>query len=180
MRQFRGNLQHAARTWVQPAQRIVPSFGYYCGRMTIRLQTAKGREIPNIQESEVSIFERNYAETLRRPDRELRTDVSPAYNCHGLTFASRRTSLQPDVLQTILDDDRYGAIDIRDARAGDIIVYYSDDGDATHSGIVIESGGTPPVPKIVSKWGKGPEFIHRYSDVPPIYGTNHRFYRCRL
>jgi len=61
----------------------------------IRLQTSLGRDIPNVQASEISAFERNWAADLPRKyvNVRFRRDLSAAYNCHGLTFASRRTRI---------------------------------------------------------------------------------------
>lgn len=153
--------------------------------MTIRLQTARGTNIPNAQDSEISSFDRNWAEKLPEKYRnaDFRTGLSPKYNCHGLTFASRRTKVyDAGFISVILSDDQYLEIQReQEVKAGDIVVYYGDDGDPTHSGIVV-SNSPPPlhVPLVLSKWGSGPEVIHRLHDVPPVYGANHRFFRCQL
>ena len=160
--------------------------------MTIRLQTAKATDIPNLQFSEVSAYERNWSASLPRkyPDVRFRTKVSPIYNCHGLTFASHRTRIpDPPSIAVILNDDRYVLIkEHGDVKPGDVVIYYGDDGDPTHSGIVLEN--VPPVllmdqppvynPLILSKWGSAGEAIHQLRDVPPVYGGNHQFYRCEL
>jgi hypothetical protein len=41
-----------------------------------------------------------------RPDARLRS-VGPIYNCLGMLFAARRTSIDPDQLQLILTEDEY-------------------------------------------------------------------------
>jgi hypothetical protein len=160
--------------------------------MTIRLQTAKATDIPNLQFSEVSAYERNWSGSLpsKYPEVVFRTDVSGTYNCHGLTFASRRTRI-PDSpsIALIINHDRYELIkDHRDVKPGDVVIYYGSDGDPSHSGIVLENTppvlleDTPPVysPLVLSKWGSGPEAIHSLRDVPSLYGENHQFFRCRL
>jgi len=115
--------------------------------MTIRLQTAKGADIPNLQFSEVSAYERNWNASLpsKYPEVLFRTDVSPTYNCHGLTFASRRTRIpDPASIALMLNDDRYVTIkEHRDVKPGDVVIYYQDDGDPSHSGVVLENA--PPV-----------------------------------
>jgi hypothetical protein len=77
----------------------------------------------------------------------------------------------------ILEDDLYKEIDQKQALPGDIALYVSEDGDIPHSGIVVEN--VPPgfAPKICSKWGKGPEVIHFFYDVPEVYGRTVKYYR---
>lgn len=149
--------------------------------MPIRLQTARGTDISNDQWTEISTYERNWAATLATPHRQIRTALSPTYNCHGLTFASRRTRVfdTPEV-QLILGDDSYTEVPIETVLPGDVIVYYADDGQITHSGIVVANPDQiPRTPVIVSKWGSGPEIVHRYSDVHTMYRGIPKFYRCR-
>lgn len=150
----------------------------------IRLQTAKGANVPNSQESEISAFERNSLERLKQQfdNAEFRTGLSGSYNCHGLAFASRRTKITESLaLTTILTDDAYDRIQgPKDALPGDLVIYYDDDGDPTHSGVVLENLAPLFNPKVLSKWGNGPEVIHQLHYVPAVYGTRHRFFRCRL
>jgi len=160
--------------------------------MTIRLQTAKGTDIPNLQFSEVSAYERNWNASLpdKFPEVVFRTGVSAKYNCHGLTFASRRTRIpDPPSIAVILNDDQYVLIEEHArVKSGDVVIYYGNDGDPTHSGVVLEN--VPPVllmdqppvynPLILSKWGSAGEAIHHLRDVPLVYGDNHQFYRCEL
>lgn len=149
--------------------------------MIIRLQTAAGRDIPNGQDTEISAYERNWSAVIPRehPDAWVSPRLSPTYNCHGLTFASRRTKVPPDAVVYILVDDRYVEVERRDARPGDVVIYYRD-GEPSHSGIVIENAPDMFAPRVWSKWGSGPEVVHLYNDVHPVYGTDHRFLRCNL
>ena len=149
----------------------------------IRLQTAAGRDIPNVQQSEISAFERNWATTLgsKFPAATFRTQSSAKYNCHGLTLASRRVRVwDPSSVRLVLADDGYKELAQKSALAGDLVVYFSNEGDPSHSGFVVAN--EPPLynPLIVSKWGSGPEVVHRLFDVPNVYGQVHRFFRCRL
>ncbi|WP_125169742.1 hypothetical protein [Leptospira saintgironsiae] len=111
-------------------------------------------------------------------DRKYRQEFSTAiprsnpcnyYNCHGLTFASRRTRvINSNEIQIILEDDSYKQIEnIRNVMPGDIVVYYQE-GDAQHSAIVINVDLTTVLTqvKVVSKWGEGSEFIHLINDCP--------------
>jgi cell wall-associated NlpC family hydrolase len=151
--------------------------------MVIRLQTAKGTDIPNSQQTEISRQERNWLANFLAKHRqaEFRTGFIPRYNCHGFTFASRRTRVwDTSYIQRILDDDDYSRVETNDVKPGDIVIYYGDDGDPTHSGIVVNNDPPLHVPIIVSKWGNGPEVIHKFFDVPSVYGTNHLYFRCLL
>jgi len=121
---------------------------------------------------------RNTAVALRkRFSRGLfRGEVLPAYNCHGLTFASRRTCIhEPSDVREILKQDGYKRVtDEKSVMAGDVIIYLSN-GDIEHSGVVLMLDGF--VPLILSKWGQtGPEVVHRANDCPYDYSV-HEFYR---
>lgn len=148
----------------------------------IRLETSKRTGIDNLQLFEVSAFERNWANDIAKRFRNVtqRTGMSPLYNCHGLTFASRRTRItEGEGIGRILTDDCWVEIpNIRDVLPGDIVVYFSEEGDPNHSGIVVDCKEL--VPTICSKWGSAGEYIHLLNDCFPIYGPIKRFFRCRL
>jgi hypothetical protein len=99
-------------------------------------------------------------------DRAKRRHVGPCntYNCHGLTFGARRSSILSDV-DMILEDDDYAAVEYGDVLPGDIVVYYSTGkkggvaGDPEHSGIVVERTLLNSI-KVLSKWGYGDERVH--------------------
>ena len=59
----------------------------------------------------------------RFPHAVARSDASGICNCHGLVFASRRTSIFPEDIHNILADDGYRQIDERDVLAGDVVLY---------------------------------------------------------
>jgi len=148
----------------------------------IRLETSKRTGIENFQLGDVSDFERNWAADIPRqyPRIVPRTDLSPLYNCHGLTFASRRTRIvEPQSIQRILTDDNWVELKLEDVLPGDIVVYYSEEGEPNHSGIVVEVGALS-VPKVCSKWGSAGEYLHILTDCPLFYGPVKRFFRCRL
>jgi len=149
----------------------------------IALETSRQRPITNFQGSGVSPMNLNWARDLTKiyPNAISRTAPSGVYNCHGLTFASRRTSLEESAqIPVILDDDKYVEIGPSEVLAGDVIVYYDSDGEPNHSGIVVGVKGELKLPIICSKWGSAGEFVHRMGDCPPHYGPRSKFYRCRL
>lgn len=99
---------------------------------------------------------------------------SRQYNCHGLTFASRRTWIwKSSEIEKILKDDEYEMVELKDVLPGDIVVY-TQDGDVEHSGIVLS---VDPVPYILSKWGPLHEVIHGVNECP--YSGSITYYRIR-
>ena len=149
--------------------------------MAIRLETSQRRGIENHQDSELTRLDLNWARDIASsyPNAQPRTLPSATYNCHGLTFASRRTRvIKSAALAVILHDDEYHEVQLSAAKAGDIVVYYSDTGDPNHSGIIVEAGPPLAVPIVCSKWGHAGEFVHGLLDCPPIYGPITRIFRC--
>lgn len=116
---------------------------------------------------------------VKRFPRELHRPVAPSrkYNCHGLTFASRRTWIHSpkEIAKILADDDYTPVVPPAQVLPGDIAIYYSAEGDAEHSAIVlaIESFG---VPKVLSKWGPGREVVHMLASCP-YDASNVKYYR---
>jgi hypothetical protein len=76
----------------------------------------------------------------KHPNADHRRGVASAsYNCHGLTFASRRTGIDDSqVVRAILQEDDYMRVDRKDLMVGDTVIYVDSDGDITHSGVVVD------------------------------------------
>ena len=153
---------------------------YLLGREgRIVLQTRKGTQIENHQVFELSQLLRNVSSGIEQmyQNAEKRSNPSGIYNCHGLTFASRRCYIdKPEEVMKMLADDDYIEVERIDVQPGDIIVYFSN-GDVEHSGIVIEHPNrTLYNPLVLSKWAYSSEFIHRMAECP-YDCTNIRFYR---
>lgn len=109
---------------------------------------------------QVRDFKNSYGNLLHRP-----VGPSRKYNCHGLTFASRRTFVwEPSEIAKIIRDDDYEVVEPKDVLPGDVAVYYKD-GDAEHSGIVVQMG-TMGVPLMLSKWGVCHEVVHPVGQCP--------------
>jgi len=150
---------------------------------SIVVQTRLGANVENNQHKKIEGWELAKADEIRKRYNLaiFRTEPCGMYNCHGLTFASRRTRIyEPKEIAKILDHDYYQELDIADLLPGDIVVYY-DSGDAQHSGIIIrvDSVGTAKVPIVVSKWGNGQEVIHQVTMCPYFTGAQIRYYRVR-
>lgn len=128
-------------------------------------------------------------ESLKRFTRAKRvSDACPVYNCHGLTFASRRTTVGQTVLP-ILEDDGFDQVKEKETRVGDIVIYSSARGEVIHSGFVVASerteilAGSQPImiPVIWSKWGKGYEMLHAVGECPYLEedGSYASYYRLK-
>jgi cell wall-associated NlpC family hydrolase len=151
-------------------------------RQPIGIQTRFANDIPNEfnptppHEQDVTTCK---ALITSYPKAETRTrEPSYGYNCHGLTFAARRTQVVSSVdVQYILSEDGYVSVPMAQALPGDIVIYQSQEsGEYEHSGIVVERKASLMGPKIVSKWGASQEFIHYYADCPYM-PSNVTFYR---
>lgn len=95
----------------------------------------------------------------------------------GLIFASRRTWIDPEVLNDILVDDEYIKLaDIQEIQIGDIVVYKDrHDNSISHIGVVLQK--EPVISKaswnilIMSQWGADGEYMHPMEEVPCCLGV---------
>jgi len=148
-------------------------------RSEIVIQTRIGSPISNVQEHDLPPRYLKLAEELDKKYHEpfvlFVNNPSPYYNCHGLTFGSRRSAISdPQEILKILEEDDYTLVEDKDVQKGDIIVYFGNDGDAEHSGLVI--GERNGLPLILSKWGYGKEAVHTFS-MCPYDSSTVRYYR---
>jgi hypothetical protein len=148
----------------------------------LRLDSAAGSPLRNWQAWELTRLEAKDCEDLERrfaTSFQSRGDPTPAYNCHGLTFASRRTRIwDAATLGQILVEDRYAQVSATDVLPGDAIVYFGPKNDPEHSGVVVakptpESFGYPLV---CSKWGNFREVLH-YAHVCEYSLSDIRYFR---
>jgi hypothetical protein len=115
------------------------------------------------------------------------SEACPVYNCHGLTFGSRRTQISPPIFP-ILDDDGFDKVPSeKDVRPGDIVIYSDARGEVTHSGFVVwrnkvelVEGTQSIIPMVWSKWGKGYEMIHAVGECPYLESQGDVFTYYRL
>ncbi len=151
-------------------------------RRSIRVQTRKGNDIFNSQSFIISDHEKSQFPDIRKKFTSVnfRSLPSAIYNCHGLVFASRRTGIDDtEEIYKILKDDNYTEILLADVLPGDIIIYFSSNGDAEHSGVVISKPDPQlHIPQVYSKWGNYCEAIH-YANYCPYDYSNVKFYRVR-
>lgn len=105
------------------------------------------------------------------------------YNCHGLTFAARRTAIESsDEVAAILRDDGYEPVVLSKVLPGDVVIWRAEateGGEIIHSGIVVHvpKPGTVlvPIPWVVSKWGYAHECVHPVNETP--YPGSPEYYR---
>lgn len=145
----------------------------------IIIQTRKGNNIPNVQEYDLPLYYLNQAEEISKkykgPFVKFVNNPSAIYNCHGLVFGARRSSVSDsNEVMKIINEDDYEKVEQQDVRIGDIIIYFSNDGDAEHSGLII--GRKEGLPIVLSKWGMGKEAVHIFSQCP-YNPHNIQFYR---
>jgi len=93
-------------------------------------------------------------------------------NCHGWVFLDSQYLISGDSVQQILDDNGY-EVDA-EPKAGDVIVYRSDNRHIVHTGLVrgVLNDGTVI---IESKWGIEGTFLHAPEGTP--YSTLFEYYR---
>jgi hypothetical protein len=125
-------------------------------------------------------YEEDLKLDLAHPEAKRR-NVGPCntYNCHGLTFGSRRAGITVAGVAAVLEEDEYTKVDKQDVLPGDIAIYFSTAepvGDIEHSGLVVEAPDKLGNIKIVSKWGYGDERVHFVPDCP-YDATNVLYFR---
>lgn len=157
----------------------------------IVVQTRLGNGIDNrqnwdkIPQSNVTGCLKTWASFINDESTRRVNEESGIYNCHGLTFASRRTNLDDRDIIKILNEDYYQKVDNDEVNEGDVAIYVTNEG-IIHSGIVIGilegKGINIKKPLILSKWGMMGEYIHRFDCCPPPYEElyeNVMYYRIR-
>ena len=158
---------------------------------SIKLETRTRKWIRNEQYDEFHPEQLKAAKLeMERSYRGIVTrSLTATYNCHGLTFASRRTAVyESDDVQMILDEDGYKRLENRnDVERGDIVVFRRNkNAPISHTGLVID--WTPDLKTstkkvtILSQWGRNGEYIHDEETALRAFGDVCEFYseRCIL
>lgn len=139
---------------------------------SITLHTKRGECVSN-EQCDISNWDRAHFGDIDQswPLAKKRCEPTGIFNCHGLTFASRRTSVSDsNEVRKILAHDGYEVVNKSDVLPGDVILYAGEKGDIEHSGIVVEApSGDFQIPRVVSKWGKFRELIHMANQCPYNY-----------
>lgn len=141
------------------------------------ISNEQGIEISALELAQQRDFERDYGpDVVKR-----RGGPTPRYNCHGLTFASRRTGVyEDDVVHQILSEDGYNEITTEAALPGDVIMYFGERGDIEHSGLLLTAPAEDilRISMVCSKWGKFAEVVHPANRCPYNF-SNAKYYRVR-
>ena len=144
----------------------------------IPLGTREGRHIPNerrLQRPPAAMMVARDLVVSNHASARMRS-LSSVYNCMGMVFATRRTCIEPDYLEMILQDDGYRSVsDESELWPGDIVIYRDQEGEVAHIGIVIRvtadlRNATWEV-FAISQWGADGEYLHRVDDVNPRLGS---------
>ncbi len=106
--------------------------------------------------------------------------LTAMYNCVGMVFASRRTSIVPKHLPVILQDDGFRKISREEAVEGDVVIYTRND-IPQHVGIIqkLEKDFIASTIWVLSQWGDAGEYIHPLTPVPELYGAPTEFWSER-
>jgi hypothetical protein len=146
-------------------------------RSSIVLQTRLGNPIENVIEPEIGFPEINKFELLKKmhgANWEIRRPATGRYNCAGLVFANRRTSImEPKLYEKIFADDGYRKFSgSNDTRSGDIVSYFDvSTNEIMHLGLIVRFavgfGGNISIPWALSKWNSATgEVVHSIYEVP--------------
>lgn len=95
-----------------------------------------------------------------------------SYNCHGWTFARGRRALDISEVKMQLSNGQFRKVPFPES--GDIVIYYDDQGEICHSGVVKATGRNGFV-LVESKWGSAGRFLHMLR-LPKVQ-AQHEFYR---
>jgi hypothetical protein len=151
---------------------------------TICMQTSRKHCIPNGQNRIVHQQAIDQEERQRAlfGNGEFQGNSTCIYNCHGLTFASKRTGVFADEAIRLILDDEYVEINRANVIVGDVVLYYYPDrpGEYAHSAIVVEKsdiiGSGLFGIRVLSKTRFHREIVH-YAGQHSYPGTEIKFYR---
>jgi len=128
---------------------------------SIRVDTHTGNAVENDIALAVDDRGRRLYEAVRQkhPGWKNRRKAAGVYNCFGLAFASRRTSIREDVeVEKIRTDDGYRKLKMHERPApGDLVVYKTPTGALIHVALVTRlerliPGAEPTATMALSKW----------------------------
>ena len=143
---------------------------------SINMETSKNHKISNEQFRTSNLFEiTNEIRFESKFESKFQGQPTKIYNCHGLTFASKRTGVFLDSAINLILNDEYREIkDKKDVLIGDLVIYYQS-GSILHSALVVNIEKEPINIKVLSKTRVYKEIVH-YLQYSP-YGLEYKFYR---
>jgi hypothetical protein len=110
--------------------------------------------------------------------------LTAMYNCVGMVFASRRTSIEATHIELILRDDGFYRVRRENVWEGDVVVYRRDNL-PQHVGVVYQLDRRVDEARaiseiwVLSQWGDCGEYIHKIAEVPTAYGSVTEFWSER-
>lgn len=167
---------------------LLDSQGEYLLGASLPLATKKGTQIPNERRREHAPIRLQAAKDTviqNHPFARMRS-LSATYNCMGMVFANRRTWIDTDHLQLILQEDNYRQTNVEDLQPGDVVVYRDELGYVKHVGLVssIEvdlANLTEDERKVtvLSQWGADGEYFHPVDEVNKLLGNPTEYWTDR-
>src|SRR6185369_6201506 len=142
---------------------------------SIGLMTFKRTDIENAQysallKSEIETEKSTEAMYLS----SFREYPTRMYNCHGMTFACRRTGIYSDEMIRIILKEEYREIkDRKDVLSGDVVIYFLGT-NILHSAMVMSVNH--PIIRVLSKSRAHSEIEHLV-DYTPYANSEKKFYR---
>jgi hypothetical protein len=158
---------------------IVP-IGYQEPERIITTHSSDNVAIKNQQNHLLLEQELNITNSLesRFGNSKYQGSPSACYNCHGLTFASKRTGIYEDQeIWKIIQAEYVEVKSENNVIIGDVILYFygNDNNLISHSGIVVEANTISGI-RVYSKVAKGKEIVHHPRNCPYNLGS-YRYYR---
>ncbi len=146
-------------------------------RTFICMQTFRKTCIPNEQRTMlISDDEQTALRVESSYGNKFRGEATPMYNCHGLTFACRRTGIyDEEVLETILREEYREIRHRKDVLSGDVVIYRNE-GIIVHSGMILSVESNGLFIRVLSKEPRYKEIEHQV-DFTPHIGADKKFYR---
>jgi hypothetical protein len=92
-------------------------------------------------------------------------------NCHGWVFTGGKCLLSPDMVEVILKDNHYVAV--QDPQPGDLVIYRQNGAIAHTATVSYVTEGKPVM--VEGKWGTMGVFLH--SVEKSVYGNEYTYYR---
>lgn len=154
---------------------------YQDSQKAIYMQTSRRRWIKNCQQSVLLDSEELTSQRAEAKfESKFHGEICTLYNCHGLTFAARRTGIfEDEEVQKILDDEYIEIKNHSQSQVGDVVIYYSEGIGIAHSGLIIFAKHTPndlSEVRVLSKEKKYREIIHLIVKTP-YFHTEYKIFR---
>lgn len=154
----------------------------------LRLDTRRKRHIDNemhLEKPRQGMLDVAAEIESAHPGTQL-VSASAVYNCFGLAFGSRRTSITDgEQVRKALDDDGFRRLawDYLLWDVGDIVLYRTDREEISHVAVVLAM--TPRLTgemdvRVISAWGESGEYVHWMNPNNALLGEPYAVYSQRI